>query len=36
MSDSNIKQFEIGRDIDVSDELYWDADTKSFKYKKDD
>lgn len=33
IDNNNIKHFEIGRDIDVSDEIYYDVDTNSFKNK---
>ena len=32
LDNNNIKQFEIGRDIDVSNEIYYDKDTDSYKY----
>ena len=31
IDNNNIRQFEIGRDLDVSDEIYYDEDTKSYK-----
>jgi hypothetical protein len=30
MDDDNINQFEIGREIDVSDEVKYDSNTKKF------
>lgn len=32
MDNNNVEQFEIGRDIDVSDEIYYDKNTSSYKY----
>ena len=31
VDNNNIRQFEIGRDLDVSDEIYYDQDTGSYK-----
>lgn len=31
IDNNNIRQFEIGRDLDVSDEIYYDEDTRSYK-----
>lgn len=31
IDNNNIRQFEIGRDLDVTDEIYYDEDTRSYK-----
>ena len=33
MDDDNIEQFEIGRNINVSEEIYYDNETSSYKYR---